>query len=277
MTQGKKQDRDKDKASPASQYFAEVLRILREQAGLTQDDLGTRMNYTGAAVSAVETCARPATDQFIAAAEKALGAGGVIKAAIKYVRMERYPAYFQGFVQLEQDALSVSSYCTQMIHGLLQTEDYTRALLKCDWPPMDEDEIERLVAGRMERKALFDRKPVAVVSVVMEEAALRRVIDGRDVMRAQYAQLIECARRPNVVIQVMPMSQGEHAGLRGPMTVVETPEHAALVYLEGQGRSSLVSDPGEVAVLARRYAMIRSQALGPSASIDFIKQLAGEL
>lgn len=100
-------------------------------------------------------------------------------------------------MQLEQAALSVSSYSTQLIEGLLQTEAYTRALLRCDFPPLDEEEMEELTLARMERRALFDRKPVCVISVILEEAALRRQIGGVEVMRAQYAHLVEQAKRPS--------------------------------------------------------------------------------
>ncbi|MCX4908556.1 helix-turn-helix transcriptional regulator [Streptomyces sp. NBC_00878] len=267
----------KNSSSPAAQYFAEVLRMLRTKAGLSQTELGERMNYTGAAVSAVETCAKPATDEFIEAAEKALDAGGVIAAAAKYLRLERYPAHFQGFVQLEQEALSVSSYCTQLLHGLLQTEEYARAVLNCAFPPLDEDEVEQLVSARMERKALFDRKPVCVINVILEEAALRRRIGGPEVMRAQYESLAACAQRSNVVLQVMPMATAGHAGLPGPMTVIETPEETSLVYMEVEGQSTLVSSPEHVGVLTRRYAMIGRQALRPEDSIELIEQLTGEL
>ncbi|KAF4405089.1 helix-turn-helix domain-containing protein [Streptomyces lycii] len=269
--------KNKETASPATQYFAEVLRKLRERAGLTQDELGSRMNYTGAAVSSVETCARPATNEFIARAEEALDAGGLIAAASKYLRLERYPAYFQGFVQLEAEALSVSSYCPQVLEGLLQTESYARELFRCDFPPLDEEEVEKLVEARMARKVLFDRRPVAVVHVVLEEAALRQRIGGSTVTKEQYRYLIECAARPNVVLQVMPLDRTGHAGLRGAMKVIETPEHTPLVYLEGQGTSLLVSKPDEVSVLMRRHTMIRTQALGLTESVAFIEQLAGEL
>ncbi|MBA2950400.1 helix-turn-helix domain-containing protein [Streptomyces sp. PSKA28] len=267
----------KNSSSPAAQYFAEVLRMLRTKAGLSQNELGERMNYTGAAVSAVETCAKPATDEFIEAAEKALDAGGLVAAAAKYLRLERYPEYFQGFVQLEQEALSVSSYCSQLIEGLLQAESYARALLSCDFPPLDEAEIEQLTLARMERKALFERKPVCVINVILEEAALRRRIGGVEVMHRQYEYLIECSQRPNLVVQVMPADRGAHAGLRGPMKLVETPEQTTLVYTEALGKSLLISKPAEVGVLARRYAMIRSQALRPEESVELIEQLAGEL
>jgi transcriptional regulator with XRE-family HTH domain len=267
----------KNSSSPAAQYFAEVLRMLRTKAGLSQNELGERMNYTGAAVSAVETCAKPATDEFIEAAEKALDAGGLISAAAKYLRLERYPAHFQGFVQLEQEAMSISSYCTQLIHGLLQTREYAQAVLNYAFPPLEADEVEQLVSARMERKALLDRKPVCVINVIIEEAALKRQVGGSEVMRAQYEYLLACAERPNVVLQVMPESRAGHAGLQGALTVLETPENTTLVYMEGNGHSTLVSKPDEVGILARRYAMIRSQALQPEESVALIEQLAGEL
>nr|WP_239158016.1 DUF5753 domain-containing protein [Streptomyces sp. SID13726] len=253
------------------------MRLLRTARGLSQSELGDLMAYSGAAVSAVETCAKPATDEFIEAAEKALEAGGLVLAAAKYLRLERYPEHFQGFVQLEQEALSVSSYCTQVIDGLVQIEPYARAVLECAFPPLDEDEIERLTLARMERKALLDRKPLCVVNVILDESALRRAVGGPEVMRAQYEYLLACAKRPNIVIQVMPTDRGGHAGLQGSMKVIETPEQTTLVYMEGNGHSTLVSKPADVGVLARRYAMIRSQALRPEESVALIEQLAGEL
>ncbi|MFI0732187.1 helix-turn-helix domain-containing protein [Streptomyces sp. NPDC021225] len=265
----------KDSAPPTMRYFAAVLRILREAAGLTQEQLGELMNYTGSAVSAVETCAKPPTDEFVEAAEKALDAGGLLRSAIAFLRLERYPVHFQGFVQLEQEALSVSSYCPQLIDGLLQTTQYAREVLSCGFPPFAEEEVDLLVAARMDRKALLDRKPAAVVNVILEEAALRRLIGGPEVMGSQYDYLIDCAARPNVVIQVMPMSRAGHAGLLGPMKLIDTPDETPLVYLEGQGKSILVSKADEVGVLTRRYAMIRSQALGPDESVSFIEQLMG--
>ncbi|KAK1183083.1 helix-turn-helix transcriptional regulator [Streptomyces sp. NBS 14/10] len=267
----------KDSAPPTMRYFAAVLRILREHAGLTQDQLGELMHYTGSAVSAVETCAKPPTDDFIEAAEKALDASGLLRSAITFLRLERYPVHFQGFVQLEQEALSVSSYCTQLIHGLLQTKEYAREVLAAAFPPLEEDEIEELTQARIDRRALLDRKPGAVVNIIIEEAALRRTVGGPEVMRPQYAHLIEFAARPNVVIQVMPMSRAVHAGLQGPMTLLETPDETSMAYMESNGRSILLSKPDEVGVLARRYAMIRSQALGPEESVIFIEQLRSEL
>jgi transcriptional regulator with XRE-family HTH domain len=263
--------------SPSAQYFAEILRLLRTSAGLFQNDLGARMNYTGGAVSAAETGAKPATDEFVEAAEKALDAGGVIRAASKYLRLERYPEYFQGFVRLEQEALSVMSWCTQVIHGLLQTEAYARELFRSGFPPADEAEIEQLVTARLERAVRLERRPVCVVDIVLDEAALRRRLGSPEVMKEQYDALASFAGRSNVTLQVMPGQRGSHAGLYGPMTLMETPDDERLVYMEGNGKSTLVSKPDEVGVLARRCAMIRSQALRPEESLSLIEELAEEL
>ncbi|EXU61779.1 DNA-binding protein [Streptomyces sp. PRh5] len=143
------------------------------------------------------------------------------------MRLERYPVYFQGFVQLEQEAVAVSSCCTQVI-DVLQTKDYACALLKSNYPPFEPEELEQLVEARLDRKALLTRKPMALIHTILEEAALRRRIGGAEVMRAQLRHLIECAQLPNVTIQVMSWSHAEHAGLRGPFTVLETADQTAL-------------------------------------------------
>ena len=98
-------------------------------------------------------------------------------------------------------------------------------------------------------------------------------------MREQLLHLAECARRRNVTLQVLPMDcglSGEHAGDRGGMNVVETPEHDHLVYLEPQDESLLISDPAKVSTYAQRYAKIRAQALDPRESLGLIEELAGE-
>ncbi|MET8679877.1 helix-turn-helix transcriptional regulator [Streptomyces sp. NPDC004647] len=267
-------------ASATAQYFAEMVRTLREQAGLTQEEVGKRINYTGAAISALENCKQLPGEKMLAGLEDVLGGGaGLLQMAGKYLVLDRYPPYFKDYVLLEAAALNVSSYQTLVIDGLFQTEEYARAVLRCGFPPRNEEEVGQLADARMDRKALFDRKPVPLIELVLEESALRRQIGTHEVMRAQLAHLAECAARRNVTVQVIPLNRGargEHAGLDGPMKLIETPEHHHLVYLESQRKSLLISDREEVSALATRYAMIRAQALGPDESLDLIERLAGE-
>lgn len=270
---------NKQTASPMALMVAEVARTLRIQRGWTQEQLGRELGYSAAAVSAMETCAQPASDAMLVELERVLGNGtGVFDTARRFMRMEKYPRQFQDYVLLEQAAISLQLFATNVIHGLFQTEAYARALIGGGYPPLSEQRVEELVQLRMERKALFDRDPLPMIEIIIDEAVLRRVIGGEEVMREQLLHLVECARRRNVTLLVLPLDAGkygEYAAGHGEMNLVETPAHEHLVYLEAQDESLLISDPAKVSTYARRYAMIRAQALGPRESLDLIKRLAG--
>ncbi|MFD6587177.1 Scr1 family TA system antitoxin-like transcriptional regulator [Streptomyces anulatus] len=270
---------NKETASPMARMVAEVARTLRIQRGWTQEQLGLELGYSAAAVSAMETCAQPASDAMLVELERVLGNGTtVFETARRFMRMEKYPRQFQDYVLLEQAAINLQLFATNVIHGLFQTEAYARALIGGGYPPLSEQRVEELVQLRMERKALFDREPLPMIEIVIEEAVLRRVIGSEDIMREQLLHLVECARRRNVTLLVLPLDAGkygEYDGGRGEMNLVETPEHEHLVYLEPQDESMLISDPAKVSTYAQRYAKIRSQALGPRESLDLIKRLAG--
>ncbi|MFF7024581.1 helix-turn-helix transcriptional regulator [Streptomyces klenkii] len=272
---------NKDRASTAAQLTSEIVRLLRKRAGMTQEELGAEIDYTGSAISALETGAQPATEQMLDGLEKSIGCGmGIFTAAKKYVRMDKYPRHFRDFARLEQQALTLCTYENFMVDGLFQTEEYARALTSGGYPPLPESMVEEIVAARMARKAVFDREPMALIEMVLEESVLRRPFGSWDIMRGQLKHLIDCSQRPNVSIQVLPMERGlrgQHAGAWGPMKLVQTPEHRMMVYLEGQGTSNLLSEPAEVTQRFHRYAKIRAQALGPDESLSLIERLAGEL
>ncbi|MFJ8400622.1 Scr1 family TA system antitoxin-like transcriptional regulator [Streptomyces microflavus] len=270
---------NKESASPTAQMVAEVARTMRIQRGWTQEQEGQELGYSAAAVSAMETCAQPASDAMLVELERVLGNGtGIFLTARRYMRMERLPQQFQDYALLEQDAISLQLFATNVIHGLFQTEAYARALIGGGYPPLSDERVEELVQLRMDRKALFDRDPLPMIEIIIDEAVLRRVIGSEEIMREQLLYLVECARRRNVTLLVLPLDTGkygEYDGGRGEMNLIETPAHEHLVYLEPQDESLLISDPAKVSVYAQRYAKIRSQALGPRESLDLIMRLAG--
>ncbi|MFE3247783.1 helix-turn-helix domain-containing protein [Streptomyces sp. NPDC059209] len=271
---------NKESAGPATRLVADIARMMRLQKGMTQEQVGVETGFSAAAVSAMETCAQPASDQMLVALGSVLGDElGIFEQARAYVRLDKYPAQFKNYVLLEQKAVGLCLYATLVVHGLFQTEAYARALIGGGYPPLSEQRVEELVEARMARKALFDREPVALIEVILEEAVLRRTIGDAGIMRDQLSHLAECGRRRNVTLQVLPLDcglGGEHAGDRGGMTLVETPDHSHLAYLEPQDESLLISDPAKVSTYAQRYAKIRSQALGPRESLGLIERLAGE-
>lgn len=270
---------NKETASPAAKLVAKVTRMLRVQRDWSQDRLGDEIGYSAAAVSAMETCAQPASDAMLVALKRVLSEGSdVFETARLYMRMERLPEQFQDYALLEQAAISLQLFAANIIHGLFQTEAYARALIGGGCPPLSDQRVEELVQLRMARNALFDRDPLPMIEVIIDEAVLRRVIGSEEIMREQLLHLVECARRRNVTLLVLPLDAGkygEYAGDRGSMNLLETSEHEHLVYLEPQDESLLISAPAKVSIYAQRYAKIRSQALGPRESLDLIMRLAG--
>ncbi|MCT9091676.1 helix-turn-helix transcriptional regulator [Streptomyces sp. ASQP_92] len=267
-------------AGPTAQMVANLARKLRVRKGWTQEQLGSEIGFSAAAVSAMETLAQPASDEMLVQLERVLGDGmGIFEDARASVRLEKYPEQFKDFAPVEQQSLVIQMYEILVVNGLFQTEDYARALIGGGFPPLPEQRVEELVQARMERQALFDRQPVASIELILEEAVLRRVIGSREIMREQLQHLLACSRRRNVTLDVLPLAcgvNGEYAGDRGGMTLVETPEHDHLAFLEVQGEGLLISDPAKVSAYARRYAKIRAQALGPRETMGLIEELAGE-
>ncbi|MFF1690677.1 MULTISPECIES: helix-turn-helix transcriptional regulator [unclassified Streptomyces] len=271
---------NKDAAGGVTHLVADLARALREQQALSQEQLGSRIGYTGSAISALETCAQPASDQMLVKLEESIGAGlGIFEKARRYVLMDKYPPQFKDFSLMESQAVTLSSYQTYVVDGLFQTEEYARALIGGGYPKLAEQKVEELVGARMARRALFDREPTAMVELIVDEAVLRRPFGSWEVLRGQLRSLAEDARRDNVSLQVMPLERGlrgAHAGARGDMILVETKEHHHVVYMEIEDESHLVGNPAKVAQLSHRYAKIRSQALSPDDSLSLIERLAGE-
>ncbi|MBP0459729.1 helix-turn-helix domain-containing protein [Streptomyces montanisoli] len=271
---------NKETAGTTTRYVARIARILRKQKGLSQEELGKEIGFTGSAVSAMETGSQPASDQMLEALERVLGDGlGIFDEAREFVRLDKYPRKFKDFAPLEQRAVAIYVYETHLINGLFQTEEYARSVIGGSFPPPTDEKVEELVEARMARKALFSRRPTALVEVIVDESALRRQLGGRKVMSEQLRRLAEVARLRNVTIQVLALDaglRGEYAGERGSLTLIETPEDDRFVYLELQDESLLIKDSSKVRTYAQRYAKIRAQALSPDDSLALIERLAGE-
>ncbi|WP_239148887.1 helix-turn-helix transcriptional regulator [Streptomyces sp. SID12501] len=271
---------NKVEAGGTAHMVAALAKALREQMGLTQEELGKLIGYTASAVSAMETCAQPASDKMLVKLEEVLGGGlGVFEKARKWMLLEKYPARFRGVAGLERGAVTISSYETFVIDGIFQTEPYAQALIRGGYPTVSDQKREELVEARLARRALFDRDPSPMIELILEETVLRRPFGDWDIMRGQLRSLAEDAQRDNVCLQVLPLDRGlrgSHAGDRGPMKLLVTEDHDHVVFMEIEDQGILISDPPEVAQLAHRYAKIRSQALSPDDSLSLIERLAGE-
>ncbi|MGA4945850.1 helix-turn-helix domain-containing protein [Streptomyces cinereoruber] len=270
---------NREPVGPAARMAASLAKRMRMKKGMTQEQLGAEMGYTGAAISAMERMIQPVSDEMLAQLEQALSNGtGIFEEPRELVRLEKLPEQFRGYAPIEQKAVALWLYANHVVHGLFQTEAYARALIAGGYPEPTPERTEELVIGRMARKALFDRKPVCEIELVLDESVLKRPIGSKEVMREQLEYLAECARRRNVNLQVLPMDaglSGEYAGARGELNIVETPTHDRVTFLEIQGESLLITDRAKVSTHMQRYAKIRAQALDPRRSLGVIEELAG--
>ncbi|MFG2270672.1 DUF5753 domain-containing protein [Streptomyces chartreusis] len=222
-------------------------------------------------------CVALTRKEFIDRADEVLDAGGVLSASKQEVARAQYPAFFRDAARLEAEAVELFAYDTHVVKGLLQTEEYTRALLAMRRPLLDEETIEQRVTARLARQGIFNRWPAPLLSFVMEESVLRRPLGGRSVQRGQFEQILLIGQKRNVELQVMPLDREDNAGVDGPFTVLTRQSGDQVGYMEAQGRSTLVTGRDEVRALAARYGIIRAQALTPRESLAFIEKLLGEV
>ncbi|EST27767.1 DUF5753 domain-containing protein [Streptomyces niveus] len=190
--------------------------------------------------------------------------------------IDRFPAWSEQYMDLEREAISMSFFANQVLPGLLQTENYARAVIRSRVPVFSEDEINTRVANRLERQEILHRKVPPTVSFILSEAIVLAQLGGLQIYRETLRHLRVCADLPGITFQVMPLARRTHAALDGPFILLETPEHQHLAYSETQRGSQLVSDPDEVSILAQKYAMLRTQALNTEDSKGLLDRLLGE-
>lgn len=261
----------------AWRYCGNQLKRWRLQADVSREDLAQEAGYSYEAVKSMEQGRRKPTRRVLEIADDMCEAGGKLRAATEYLEPEKYPARTHEFMQAEASAIALHSYQPLLVPGLLQTEEYARALLHAYCPPLDDETIGERLAARMQRQEMLAGKPTVLFNFVIYEAALRTMVGGRDAMHRQLHHLLKLGEYRNVSIQVLPAHTGAHAGLDGALVLLETDEHARYAYEEGHEVRCLSTAPDTLQVLTERHGMIRMQALNAAESALFIGEVADNL
>jgi transcriptional regulator with XRE-family HTH domain len=263
------------------------LRRLREQAGKTIDDVAQALECSDSKVSRIETGQVSATTRDVRDMLDVYGVRGeqrdfLIQAARDARRKGWWQAYGDALIAplvgLETAADRVQAYEPMVVHGLLQTVDYTRAIIRAGRPDLPSTQVERWVELRMTRQSLLTRYNPPEFSVVLEEYALYRPVGGVSVLRGQLRRLVEAAKLPSVTLQVLPLTVGEHAALSGAFNIYHFsgPDDPDVVYLE-HGASDLYLESAE---LVQRYTAaferLRMAALSPEDSWLFLSKVLEE-
>jgi len=260
------------------------LRRLRETAGVTRDDAGYHIRASGSKISRMELGRvsfkeRDVTDLLeyygiddVAEKEKLVQLTREANATPWYQKFQDVvPDWFHVFVGLEEAAQLIRVYEVQFVPGLLQTEEYARAIILQGAPALDSDEVERRVALRLGRQKLLTRENPPRYWVVMDEAALRRPMGGRDVHVGQIERLIDLVGEPNITIQVMPFRYGGHAAEGGAFTIMRFPETDLpdVVYMEYLTGAHYIDKPEEV----ERYAAVMERLSVAGTSPDRTREI----
>ena len=257
--------------------FAGQLRGWRKKLGWTQVELGAKLGYSASLVSGVETMDKPPTSEFAAACDRVFGTPETFAGLQELVAREAYPAFFAPVVPFEREAVRIHGWELGAVPGLLQTEDYARALISSARPGAAALGVDRLVAARLERQAILGGERPPMLWYALDEGIVRRVVGSPALMGAQLDVLIEAAGTPGVVIQVLPFTADNYAGTDGPITVYEFADAPTVCYTECYSGGRIVEAPGEVADVWTVLNLIRASALSPRESRELIRQIRREI
>jgi transcriptional regulator with XRE-family HTH domain len=264
------------------------LRRLREAADLTIEDVAGRLECSASKISRIETGRVGVTPRDVRDMLSAYGADrSTLDELVQLARDARRRAWWDEFgdvapgryVGFEADAEEVRTYQGLMVPGLLQSEDYTRALIRAVLPDATPAEVDRRVELRKARQALLaDGDPLRLHAVV-DEAALRRLVGGPQVMAEQLRRLNEVGEQPNITLQVASFEAGGHAAMDGPFVILSFPEQSdpAVVYIESPKGDVYWEEPSDVARYSDLFARLSAESLDPAASSALIGRVAREL
>ncbi|GAB2497446.1 helix-turn-helix domain-containing protein [Streptosporangium sandarakinum] len=259
-------------ADSPTALFGFELRRHRKARGWSQIKLSKAVPYSVGTISMIETAKRSPSEEFARYCDEALEAEGALMRLWPMVSHAAAPPWFRPWLDVEATAEAIRTWEPLIVPGLLQTEDYARAILSGEIGVTPE-QVEQQVTARMERQSILKRSKPPLFWVVIDEAVLHRPIGSPAVMTAQISYLVEAAQTPRTTVQVLPLNAYSTTGLAGGFAIAQTQGVFDTAYAESAGVMSRVTDrPEDVSVLAYRYEGIRSQALPQRDSLELIKE-----
>jgi transcriptional regulator with XRE-family HTH domain len=264
------------------------LRRLREAAGVTIDQVAEQLECSASKISRIETGQTGVTPRDVRDMAAVYGVPPQeADLLLRFAREARQKGWWQlygtvltgAYVGLEAAADSIRAYEALVVPGLLQTEEYARAMIRTGRPDIDTEEAEKRVRVRMNRQSLLTQDDPIDLWIVLDEAVLHRPVGGRAVTKEQFAHLVEVAELPNVTLQVLPFATGPHAGMDGTFTILLYEESAGqnLVFVSNAAGGLFLEKEEELQRYAFVFDHLRASALDPDDTIATIVGLAKEL
>lgn len=273
-----------------AQWLGQQLRQLREDSGLLLKDVAEYLERDSGTVSRYETGVYPVHHPELL---KLLDLYGVADEQRRYALLKLseeawqkgwwdgyapdLAAWFSDYLWLESRAVRIQTFDNVVIPGLLQTEGYGRAAMTAASWEADTGQIERMLEVRMTRKAILARPEPPQLSVILDEAVLRRHVGGPEIFAAQLRYVAECAARPNIEVRVLPFSVGVHPSPSGAFKVFTLPDPFPQIAHAETPQGAVYIEAPHCAHLVGTYDRLRDLTLDPAESTEMISVLAEEL
>lgn len=264
-----------------------LLRALRQERGLTVENVAERLLCSPSKVSRMETGQRGATLRDVRDLCDIYGVTDMAQRdhMARLATEGKQQGWWQGFeldyfstyVGLEEEATSLRYYQSAAVPGLLQTQAYTRAMHEIVRPKLAAERIDRMIEVRLKRQQLLVRDPPLRVWAILDEAVLHRHVGGASVMKDQLRRLAEVAMLPHVTIQVIPFSAGAHPAMESTFNILDfQPPTPSVVYVEGLAGFMYLERPQDISRYQLVFEHLSTQALAPRESIELISETGGK-
>lgn len=261
--------------SPLQRYGADVKRV-RLGRHLTQKHLGTGTGYSMSYVSQVESGKLLPSEKFATGCDRVFGTNGLFADLLHRVEEGDHPTTFVPFVELERRASQILDFSSTRVMGLLQTEEYARAIFRAGHPFESDEVIQGKVSARLSRREVLNRDMPPKLWVVLHEACLRTHVGGPSVMSGQLEFLVEASARPGIDLQVIPFTAGAAAAHSVPFTVLTFRGAPTVLYSDDPRGGRLCRTAATVATTIQSYDRLRAHAVPPDESLAFIETVCKE-
>ncbi len=270
--------------------LAAELRRLRATANLTRDEVSAKTGINAATLYRVETArVRPQRrtlvgllDLYQVSEAKRADTLDLLKGAATQGWLRPYhaelPEEYAAYIGFENEARALRAYESLCVPGLLQTEDYARAMVRGVLPATTDSVIENVVRVRMERQELLTKAEPLQLWAIMDEAALHRVYGSPAIMHTQVERLQAATAMPNVTLQVVPFGAGAHPGVLGAFALLSFPDvdDPEIIFLESLSGEIFLEADDDLRRYSSMFDVLRAVALSPRETMKLLKQRAGE-
>ncbi|MGV9341783.1 helix-turn-helix domain-containing protein [Streptomyces sp. NPDC003688] len=259
----------------AWEFFGAELKARRENAGLTQSELGVRVFVSGGYIGQFEQAIRKPQLDVAQRIDEVLQTDGFFERLWqKLIKEQRYADYFAHSVELERLATRIIEWAPAVVPGLLQTPAYAHAIYFASNPLATDEYLDEMVGLRMARAGILKDATRPLYWVLLHESVLRVPVGGNAVMAGQMDHIVEAVQSRKVLVQVLPFSAGPHPQMGKMMKIKEFEDAPPTVYTEAVLSGNLLDEPAVVKAVQTDYDLLRAAALSREASLAMLKTTA---